>query len=359
MNTSTALYGADDYQLTDPVLLNAGPLTLSYVDGICKTIKLGEIEIVKRIYMALRDHIWNTVHPEITPAIFEKSETSFHLNFTAEHKKEDIHFVWDGDICGDETGTITFTMKGLALSTFKRNRIGLCILHPLALCTGRACKVITVDGVVLDQTFPDFISPFQPFKNIREIRYNVASIATVSILCEGDIFEMEDQRNWTDASFKTYSTPLALPIPVVVEKGTVINQTVKVSVSLEKPFRQTVPKPVEITIGPVSNQYTIPSLGVVWAKNEQITPFSAEMLQQLDLSHIRFDINCDSDTLVQQIEDAARICAHLHVSAELALFFSDAFEAELQFLLTALKTAQLTVSSFLLYKTDTAVTPSA
>ena len=26
---------------------------------------------------------------------------------------------------------------------------------------------------------------------------------------EGDIFEMEDQRNWTDASFKTYCTPLA------------------------------------------------------------------------------------------------------------------------------------------------------
>ena len=26
---------------------------------------------------------------------------------------------------------------------------------------------------------------------------------------EGDLFELEDQRNWTDGSFKTYPTPLA------------------------------------------------------------------------------------------------------------------------------------------------------
>ena len=42
----------------------------------------------------------------------------------------------------------------------------------------------------------------------------------------GDIFEMEDQRNWTDASYKTYSTPLALPFPVEVTAGTSIAQSV-------------------------------------------------------------------------------------------------------------------------------------
>ena len=36
----------------------------------------------------------------------------------------------------------------------------------------------------------------------------------------GDVFEIEDQRNWTDGSFKTYSTPLSLPFPVPVEAWT-------------------------------------------------------------------------------------------------------------------------------------------
>lgn len=40
---------------------------------------------------------------------------------------------------------------------------------------------------------------------------------------------MEDQRNWTDASYKTYSTPLALPFPVLVAPGRVIAQSVALS----------------------------------------------------------------------------------------------------------------------------------
>ena len=36
---------------------------------------------------------------------------------------------------------------------------------------------------------------------------------------------MEDQRNWTDASFKTYGTPLKNPSPVEVKAGTKISQT--------------------------------------------------------------------------------------------------------------------------------------
>ena len=36
---------------------------------------------------------------------------------------------------------------------------------------------------------------------------------------EGDTWETEDHRNWTDASFKTYSRPLSLPYPYAIAKG--------------------------------------------------------------------------------------------------------------------------------------------
>ena len=36
---------------------------------------------------------------------------------------------------------------------------------------------------------------------------------------QGDVFETEDQRNWTDASFKTYCPPLRLPFPRPFEDG--------------------------------------------------------------------------------------------------------------------------------------------
>jgi D-apionolactonase len=46
----------------------------------------------------------------------------------------------------------------------------------------------------------------------------------------GDVFEVEDQRNWSDASFKTYSRPLALPWPYTLEAGTTQRQSVTLSV---------------------------------------------------------------------------------------------------------------------------------
>ena len=42
---------------------------------------------------------------------------------------------------------------------------------------------------------------------------------------------MEDQRNWTDASYKTYSTPLDLPYSGYSGKGTIIKQSVTISIN--------------------------------------------------------------------------------------------------------------------------------
>ncbi len=36
---------------------------------------------------------------------------------------------------------------------------------------------------------------------------------------EGDTYEMEDQRNWTDASYKTYVRPLAYPGPTASSRA--------------------------------------------------------------------------------------------------------------------------------------------
>ena len=42
---------------------------------------------------------------------------------------------------------------------------------------------------------------------------------------------MEDQRNWTDASFKTYSTPLELPFPVEISADEEVRQRVVLTLS--------------------------------------------------------------------------------------------------------------------------------
>jgi hypothetical protein len=81
---------------------------------------------------------------------------------------------------------------------------------------------------------------------------------------EGDIFEMEDHRNWTDGNFKTYCTPLAKPWPVDVPQGTNIKQAVTLTIRgarSTKPYR---PAP-EILLFPIDQSVTkLPSIGVAY-----------------------------------------------------------------------------------------------
>ncbi len=74
--------------------------------------------------------------------------------------------------------------------------------------------------------FPRLVSPQQPFLGLRTIAHEVAPGVEAEVRMEGETFEMEDQRNWSDDSFKTYGTPLALPLPVEVQEGTRIRQSI-------------------------------------------------------------------------------------------------------------------------------------
>lgn len=53
----------------------------------------------------------------------------------------------------------------------------------------------------------------------------------VSMESTGLELEMEDQRNWTDSSFKIYSGSLLIPRPILLKQGEKKKQTVKISVA--------------------------------------------------------------------------------------------------------------------------------
>ena len=143
-----------------------------------------------------------------------------------------------GDVCA---WTVTVRVEGASLrvkarveatTRFRRNRLGLIVLHPPELA-GYALTVEHPDGSATETLFPEHISAHQPARDIRNLSWRseqpVDGRGSVesSLKFSGDVFEMEDQRNWTDASFKTYSTPLSKPFPVTLEPGTVIEQSVE------------------------------------------------------------------------------------------------------------------------------------
>ncbi len=130
--------------------------------------------------------------------------------------------------------TVEVSFSGRAKTAFRRNRIGLVVLHPTSEA-GRDVSVVSPDGNVTAGAFPTDIRPDLVFTDISSLEWADAGTA-FDLGFSGDIFETEDQRNWSDGSFKTYSTPSALPIPVDVAAGDTVTQSVSIeALSIETP----------------------------------------------------------------------------------------------------------------------------
>ena len=99
------------------------------------------------------------------------------------------------------------------------------------------------------RAFPSSVSPHQPFLDVLAISHEVVPGVTARVRLEGDVFETEDHRNWTDYSFKTYCRPLTLPYPYQVQVGDRVSQSVSLVFEGPLPPHRTAAGTVRLTIG--------------------------------------------------------------------------------------------------------------
>lgn len=351
---NVVFYGRPDI-LPGTRTLHAGPLNALFEEGDLRYIKFGEHEVLRRIYVAVRDRNWGTIRAVFSNWQIDVQSYSFHITFQATHQQGDIDFFWDGEIRGEENGTITYTMDGIARSTFWRNRIGFCVLHP-ATCAGAAAVVEHVDSSTEKTTFPLWIvedQPVPPFSEMRTLSHQVAAGLWATVSFAGEIFEMEDQRNWTDASFKTFGTPLRLPFPVKIEEGTRIRQTLTLVIETAEQYQtssvnrnaQIAPR-IQLSNEPV----TLPQIGLSSASHgEPLTLGEIEKLAQLGLDHLRVDLNLSQSNWHDALTRATRESNALDIPLEIALLLTDGPDRELETLRQALNPLAPKVKRWLIY----------
>ena len=332
----------------EPVNLNAGVLSAQFLNGrLINYSYAGEVVLLE-VYFALRDRNWNTIPYKIRDQKIEEGEEGFILTFHAEHQKEGFLYDWEGRICGDASGSITYEFEGRAGCDFLSNRIGFCILHP-AECAGKPCEILHSDGIVEKGSFPERISPHQPFFNISEIRYEKDDGVKVVTTMDGDVFEMEDQRNWTDASFKTYCTPLALPFPVETKTGDTVRQSIKVRLELsddvvkeaasERSFQADV---IDLSKG---KEGTSLKLGTIIRKVPDKR--QQELLSYLGVSHVRCELRFAED--LSWFDNVASCMQNLQIPIRIAVFFTKDWEKELEKLCEVLDKWKLQVLDALIF----------
>ncbi len=335
------LYYGKEEPLSGQKELRAGPLSLVYEAGDLRYVRLGEFEILRRVYVAVRDRNWGTVPAVLSNLQMDIGTDSFRISYDVENKQGEIDFFWRGTITGGERGTITFSMEGQARSTFWRNRLGFCVLHPME-CAGLAARIDHVDGTVEDSVFPEQIAPqlivdgqikpVHPFEEMRAVSYPVRPNLLAEIRFAGEIFEMEDQRNWTDASYKTYCTPLRLPFPVEVKAGTEISQSITLSLQGEIPDEppESAETGLTVSVGR-SPSRPLPRLGLGVATHGQpLSQKEIARLKDLNLSHLRAGLRLSEPDWEAKLRQATAEATALGLEMEIALFLSDNAAEELK-----------------------------
>lgn len=303
--------------MADITQLNAGPLQAELRNGELWHIHLGGRQVAERIYGAIRDRNWITVQGNIENLLIRQESRSFRVEYDSVHREREIDFRWHATITGEATGKISFAFDGKARATFLRNRIGLNAHLPLRERAGQRCEVETISGAIKKTSFPAAISADQIFLDVRALRFEIAG-AEVEIRLTGETFEVEDQRNWSDANFKIYGTPLRLPFPVEIGPGAEVHQ--RVEIAIQRPVGS-FDGGAETAVRVCANSCALdpPKIGLVWpSEAEQLSSSDIELLRELRLAHLRVDIRLQSG-FSDVLKGAASVAEAIGTKLEIAV----------------------------------------
>jgi hypothetical protein len=309
-----------------PIQLNAGPWSATLSEsGALSRVSWRGIEILRGASVVVRTNTWLTVVPDAQVQV--TTDTSgFSVTISATNRGDGVNFSWDGEISAHQDGAFSFSFVGHSNGTTSTNRIGLVALHSLNWA-GRPCQLVHSDLTEETTNYPSLVSPHQPMKDISRLSQDIIDGHRLDISFTGEVFEMEDQRNWTDASFKTYSRPLEWPFPYELSDGDSVEQAITLSVDPAAPATNGVSNASEdsvilsITVPPEPSVLSWPQIGVGSRYDTNIEEV-AQVWSELAPRHLRVDVVCDrlgmrgGELLHQALSRAIPVELAVHVGSD-------------------------------------------
>lgn len=220
------LFGTEQ---VDPPLrrLRAGPLSIAFDNGAVRYVHFGDVEVLRGIAFLVRDENWGTLTPVIEDLDINEPTDGFTINYRASCSDASRRLDYRARIAGGLDGSLSFAVEAEPQTDILTNRTGFVVLHPIRDLAGEPLKIRHADGSEATSNFPSMIDPRVPFTAIRTLSHEIAPGVWATCSMEGtDAYEMEDQRNWSDASYKTYVRSLRQPWPYLLPKDEKFTQAV-------------------------------------------------------------------------------------------------------------------------------------
>jgi D-apionolactonase len=190
----------------------------------------GGHEFLRRVFVTVRDEEWQETPPHTWISTVDDTDGTAHVE--ARHTTPRLDVEWRGTLrLRDDARSGDFEFEAVARRTMSVCRLGLVVLHPVNFMVDariyaqgpHGSHSIIIARTIASQPIVEGV-PGAMTPSFSALTIEHEGIGRLTLKFEGDLFELEDQRNWGDASFKTYCTPLRLGFPRTIEAGTEIRQ---------------------------------------------------------------------------------------------------------------------------------------
>jgi len=219
-----ALYGCDE-PLPARTWLRAGPLSFEWVGGRFGPVHAHGHEVWHGMAFLFRDAGWGTPEPVFEQVEHHNDDQGFQLVLRGhipcapsdvlgepvENACLQLHLT----VQSSADGALHLRAEATPTHPLRTNRCGWVLMHPMT-AAGCALEVLHVDGRTSRSTLPEEVPAWPPFMGVRGLRHEYAPGHWAEALLPGEDYELEDQRNNADASFKTYSRSNLMPRPYVL-----------------------------------------------------------------------------------------------------------------------------------------------
>ena len=212
-------------------LLRAGKLEAHWDAGALRWIRWNGVEVMRGILFLVRTPGWGTPAGTLDNVHIDERDDGFEVSYDACFGTRDTGVMVAIRFSGSSGGTLRAESVIRVTKPFETNRTGFVVLHPLDGFAGSEVTVEHASTPARKLTIPARLSPGQPVMDMTAITHCPVNSLTVETRFIGDIFEMEDHRQWSDASFKTYSRPIGLPYPYMLSPNEPIEQGVTLTIT--------------------------------------------------------------------------------------------------------------------------------
>ena len=224
-----------------------------------RNIKYNNIEILKLISFLVRDKNWNNYSPEIIKTSSYKKDKKLHFEFDL--KYGEVEQLEVKLLLLISSNSVKLIANGKFLTDFWTNRIGFNLLLPLDGVVNQQVIVSKSDHTTETIKYPLIIQPDQPMAKFNNLSYEMFNAIALNIRFDGIHFEMEDQRNWGDASYKIYSGSLLDPFPYKENKNSAFHQEVEITVREKDNSLEFIPNQNILPVS-IKEEYKMPKIGI-------------------------------------------------------------------------------------------------